>query len=197
MENKIINDIRTYLSKYVGGVHLIENDVFNLLRDFCVNHIINLYNYNEDINVTLNNNGDIDIKTKDSQYSIDIKIQDINKVYSFPNMISIKKAKDFLSKPNNYIIYIFVEYDGQISGEVKISRIKVQRIETLDWKYLYIQNLGRGQLQIKNIPKEEFTFNNDVTRIQWLSILIDKGIEYYNNLMLKVAEYKSEWEKKE
>ena len=44
------------------------------------------------------------------------------------------------------------------------------------------------------MSQDEFRFNNDVTRIQWLSTLKDKGIEYYNSLMLKVVEYKTEWE---
>jgi len=140
-----------------------------------------------------NDIGDIDITSDDQFYKIDIKIQDTTKVYSFPNLISINKAKDILTNDNNHIIYIFVEYE--IKGEnTKITKMNIQKIESLDWSYLYIQNLGKGQLQIKNISKEEFKFNNEVTRSQWLNQLKDKAIEYYDSLVLKVVGYKSEWE---
>jgi len=137
--------------------------------------------------------GDIEINYDDKFYKINIKTQNVDKTYSFPNLISIKKAKDILMDHTNNILYIFVEYEYK-DDNLKITKISVQNIESLDWTYLYIQNLGKGQLQVKNMSKDEFKFKNDVTRTQWLNILKEKGIEYYDSLMLKVVEYKSEWE---
>lgn len=185
---EIIDIIKKELSNYIG---LIEPEVISIVSSA-------IEKYYE--NAIIINNGDLEVTIDDKFYFIDIKYQDINKTYSFPNMISIKKAKDILSDSNNNIIYIFVEYES-FQDEIdirfekhKIDKIRVQRIETLKWDYLYIQNIGKGQLQIKNMTKDEFHFNNDVTREEWLRILKQKGGEYYDNLMLKVVEYKTEWE---
>jgi len=143
---------------------------------------------------------DIEIVDNDKLYKIDINMHDIKKVISLPSLMSIKRAKDFLTDSNNYITYIFVDYyittvgDDDDSREIiKIKKISVQNIESLDWSYLSIQNLGKGQLQMKNISTE-LTFNNDITRKEWLAILKKKGSIYYENLLLKITEYKSKWE---
>lgn len=134
---------------------------------------------------------DIEIRYNEKLYKIDINTHDVDKVISLPSLLSIKRAKDFLSDYNNYITYIFVDY--KIDNNLfYISNIDVQNIESLDWSYLSIQNLGKGQLQIKNISK--LSFNDNISRKEWLNILKDKGSDYYNNLLLKIIEYKSKWE---
>jgi hypothetical protein len=173
-----------------------SEDVGAFIRKICIDSLLDIKN--DEIDVIVNQGGDLNIKYNDNEYFVDIKMQNINKTYSFPNMISIKKAKDILSIPNKHIIYIFVEYEEYDTfNKLRIDKISVQRIETLNWGYLYIQNLGKGQLQIKNMTKDEFYFNNNVTREEWLIKLKEKGAEYYDNLMLKVVEYKTEWEKDE
>lgn len=134
---------------------------------------------------------DVEIRDDNKLYKIDINTHDIDKVISLPSLLSIKRAKDFLSDYNNFITYIFVDYK-LIDNQLKIVKISVQNIETLDWSYLSIQNLGKGQLQMKNIT--ELTFNNNTTRREWLSILKNKGSDYYNNLLLKITEYKTIWD---
>ena len=176
-------DIR-YVANEIG-------DIIPSIVKLCTDKILEIDE--ESVTIELKDFGDIEISYNNVFYKINIKTQNVDKTYSFPNLISIKKAKDILSDYNNYIIYIFVEYEYK-DDKIKIIRIRVQNIESLDWSYLYIQNLGRGQLQIKNMSQEEFRFNGDITRSQWLNTLIEKGIEYYNSLMLKVVEYKSEWE---
>jgi len=134
---------------------------------------------------------DIEIKDDLNLYKIDINTHNIDKVISLPSLMSIKRAKDFLTNYNNFIIYIFIDYK-YIDNKINIINIHVQNIESLDWSYLSIQNLGKGQLQLKNIS--ELTFNNNVTRREWLNILKNKGSEYYNNLLLKITEYKTIWD---
>jgi len=196
----MIDRIKSVLSPLTGinyntpDLPLSVFDYHGFLTKLCTDEILKL-GYGA-TNVKHNDFGDIDITEDESFYKIDIKIQDVTKVYSFPNLISINKAKDILTKPNNHIIYIFVEYEYK-DEHTKITRISIKNIESLDWAYLYIQNLGKGQLQIKNISKEEFIFKNDVTRSQWFNQLKEKSIEYYDNLILKVVGYKSEWENNE
>jgi len=192
----VINEIKTVLNSLYGILYDINepSDIIPSLTKQCVDKILKIDE--ESLIIEHKDFGDIEIKYDDVFYKINIKTQNTSKTYSFPNLISINRARDFLIKPDNNLIYIFIEYE-QIDSTAKIIKIRVQKIESLDWSYLYIQNLGKGQLQIKNMTQEEFKFNNDVTRQEWLEILKKKGCEYYDNLMLKVVEYKTEWEKDE
>ena len=187
-----MHEIKRVLDTLIDINYNVEiNDVIFSIVTLCTDKIIEIEE--ETLKVEHKDFGDIEIKHKDNFYKINIKTQNVDKTYSFPNLISIKKAKDILTDHNNNIVYVFVEYEYK-DNKLQIIKIRVQNIESLDWSYLYIQNLGKGQLQVKNMSKDEFKFKNDVTRTQWLNILKDKGIEYYDSLMLKVVEYKSEWE---
>jgi len=189
----MLEKIKSVLNPLINTDYDINvEDVITSLVKLCTDKILDLQD--ELTLIEHKDFGDIEINHEDIFYKINIKTQNVGKTYSFPNLISIKRAKDILTDHNNHIIYVFIEYE-YINNMIKISKIKVQRIESLDWSYLYIQNLGKGQLQIKNIPQEEFLFNNNISREQWLNTLIEKGKEYYDSLILKVVEYKSDWEK--
>ena len=134
---------------------------------------------------------DIDIKYKEQVYKVDIKLHDINKTLSVPNLISIDKARKCLSNRNNHIIYMFIDYELK-DDIIKIVKIYVKPIEFLDWTYLDIQNIGKGQLQIKSLPNGIF-FNDNGTRKEWLDKLIENGKKYYDELQLRVFDYKNNW----
>ncbi len=135
---------------------------------------------------------DIEIKYNDELYKIGIKINDINnKEFTMPNLISIDKVRKYFSNIKNHIIYIFIDYKIE-DDMVTVMDIIVKPIECLDWSYLSIQNLGKGQLQIKGTTNT-LTFNDGVTRKEWLDRLLKEGNEYYDKLILKVSEYKINW----
>lgn len=165
--------------KYLITMTLLKLNGFNNLSVFKTDNIRSFEN--------------LEIKLENKLYKIDINTHDVEKVISLPSLMSIKRAKDFLSNYNNFITYIFVDYKMLSDNDFEIVNIQVQNIESLDWSYLSIQNLGKGQLQMKNIS-DKLTFNNNITRREWLSLLNHKGSEYYNNLLLKITEYKSKWE---
>ena len=170
-----------------------ENQIDNNIKHLITNSLLEL---NDDKILVSGKIGirtfeDIEIKYENKLYKIDINTHNTDKVISLPSLLSIKRAKDFLSDYNNFIVYIFVDYKF-INNEMYIVKISVQNIESLDWSYLSIQNLGKGQLQMKNIT--ELIFNNNITRREWLSILKQKGSDYYNNLLLKITEYKTIWD---
>ena len=134
---------------------------------------------------------DVGIKYGVNLYKLDIKTHDVNREFSMPNLISVNRVRKYLSVTTNHLIYVFVDYE--IKGDiVRIISARVQPIESLDWSYLAIQNLGKGQLQIKNMNESLF-FNNNVTRKEWMDRLIKEGADYYEKLILKVSEYKSNW----
>lgn len=195
----MINEIKNILSILVNfqfkSDNLMQRGVADYIETLCKNEILKLDNGNDIIvneAKSVRSIEDVEIHYDNKLYKIDIKTHDVNRVFSMPNLISISRAKNFLSDFNNHIIYVFIDYMVE-NNFSKILDIKVQNIESLDWSYLAIQNLGKGQLQIKNMSNELF-FNNDMSREKWIKILKEEAKKYYDKLILKVTEYKNSWE---
>lgn len=72
-----------------------------------------------------------------------------------------------------------------------IQNIDVRLIEELDWGMLAIQNLGKGQLQIKNM-NNKLSFV-PVDRESWMAELKENAIIYYDKLINKINNYKKTW----
>ena len=75
---------------------------------------------------------------------VDHKTTDMALDFKMPNLISISRLKD-IDKP---LYYNFVKYD---SNKKEIVDVMVLNVYELNWEHLKIQNLGKGQLQIKNM----------------------------------------------
>ncbi|MFW6233258.1 MAG: hypothetical protein ACOC3Z_01195 [Nanoarchaeota archaeon] len=134
---------------------------------------------------------DIDIFYDGNNYKVDVKPYFINKPSTVSNLISIERARKYLKNEKNHIIYIFVKY-AIYKEHIKITDIKIKPIESIDWSYLSIQNIGKGQLILKNIV-EDIKFLKKPNRKEWFIKFIEKGKEYYDDLSIKVFEYKSNW----
>ena len=85
---------------------------------------------------------------------IDIKTRDIDRDFSMPNLISVDRA---MKNKDKTIIYDFIEYrvfestDGIVfDAEAVITHREQRALHTLCFSCLSIQNLGLGQLQIRN-----------------------------------------------
>jgi len=79
---------------------------------------------------------------------LNIKTIDIGKSFHMPNLVSAKKAFDFLQKPENKLRYMFVEYEknGDI---VEIKRETIKEIEELS--DVKIQAQGEGVIQLQSL----------------------------------------------
>ena len=172
---------------------LMQRGVADYIEKLCCEKISELNEKGMSVNEALSVRAieDIEIEYDNNLYKIDIKTHDTNRDFSMPNLISVDRARKYLMKITNHIIYIFIDY--KIDDDVvTITDVQVEPIESLDWKYLAIQNLGKGQLQIKSMAGG-LTFNDNVTRKEWLDRLIKEGTDYYERLILKVTEYKTNW----
>lgn len=133
---------------------------------------------------------DIQIKKEDYIYKLDIKSHNVDSDFSMPNLISIDRLKNFYQNNKHFIIYIFANY--KINSKVAIiQNIDVRLIEELDWGMLAIQNLGKGQLQIKNM-NNKLSFV-PVDRESWMAELKENAIIYYDKLINKINNYKKTW----
>jgi len=121
---------------------------------------------------------------------IDIKTSDIDREFKMPNLISIAKLrKKYYDKP---IFYAFVTYS---SKQHKIIGSTLFYIWELSWKHLAIQNLGLGQLQIKNMKDFLDDVENfpKITKDEWYQEFLKRGKIYYTKLEEKVKKWKENW----
>jgi hypothetical protein len=122
---------------------------------------------------------------------IDVKSSDEDRKFKMPNLISIAKLrKKYYDKP---IFYAFVIYS---SKQHKIIDIKLFYVWELPWKHLAMQNLGKGQLQIRNMKDflddvENFPKN---TKDEWYQEFLKQGKIYYTKMVTKMENYRDNWE---
>ena len=118
---------------------------------------------------------------------VDIKTSDAALYFKMPNMISI----DRLRKLDRDLIYSFIVYDSNKKSILDTFSLYVYE---LNWEHLAIQNLGKGQLQIKNMVEFLKTPKTDMTKDQWLAVLKEKAIEFYGKVQADALKRQQEWE---
>jgi len=131
----------------------------------------------EDIQVT-DENGNL--------YKLDIKTHDINADFSMPNMVSVARLLNFYQTETNNLAYIFVDYKEE-NNITEITNIIIKLVEELSWDMLAIQNLGKGQLQIKDMNSELIFI--EPNREVWVQQLKVNMVEHYNKTIRKFQGY--------
>jgi len=131
----------------------------------------------EDIQVTDEN---------DNLYKLDIKTHDINADFSMPNMVSVARLLNFYQTETNNLAYIFVDYKEE-NNVTEITDIIIKLVEELSWDILAIQNLGKGQLQIKDMNSELIFI--EPNREVWVQQLKVNMVEHYNKTIRKFQGY--------
>ena len=130
---------------------------------------------------------DVELQLGEVLLKLDIKTHNLDATFSRPNLISIKRLSDYYKDPNNSLAYIFVSYKFD-KDSIDIFDICVANIEHIKWSSLSIGNLGKGQLQVSNMHKIEFDYNQK--RDKWIGILKMNGNRYYNRLVEKIEKWK-------
>jgi|TARA_B100001079_G_C16155039_1_gene401611 hypothetical protein len=123
---------------------------------------------------------------------IDIKSSDTSKKFKMPNLISIDVLRKKVLDKNISLIYLFVVYD---SNQKKILNIFTRGITELNWDYLHIQNLGKGQLQIKNFQDfyNSLDKKSKLTENAWKDKLRNESINFYKKLEKKTEQRIAGW----
>ena len=135
---------------------------------------------------------DVGLVTTDyDDIKIDIKTHDAKAELSMPNLISISRLKKFYKNDKNLLLYIFVKYINY-GHSVQILSTQVKSVEQLNWECLTIGNLGKGQLQVKNM--NEISFQNAMSRKEWMERLSYDVVIYYQSLINKIqTKWMKEW----
>lgn len=175
-------DTTSLMQRGVGDV--VENNISQFLLNYKSDFLAQSASSKRSIE-------DVKISKDGSVYFLDIKTHDIDSDFSMPNLISIERLRKCLEISQNYIVYVFVDYKTT-DNITEITNINVLYIEDLSWEILSIDNLGKGQLQIKDANKEiKIT---KIGRDKWMQILTENVISYYDSLIKKIEKkYKKPW----
>ena len=118
---------------------------------------------------------------------VDHKSSDVARDFKMPNMISIAR----LMKLDRELIYNFILYDSL--GQ-KILDTFALSVYELNWDHLKIQNLGKGQLQIKNMADFVKSPKTDLTKDQWMERLKSEAITFYQKVQKDAEKRMKEWQ---
>jgi len=119
---------------------------------------------------------------------VDHKTSDVALDFKMPNMISI----DRLRKLDRELIYNFVIYDSRAKTIVDTFALNVYE---LNWDYLKIQNLGKGQLQITNMAAFLADPRSQLTKEEWLTRLSQAARDFYAKVQRDAERRQREWSK--
>lgn len=95
---------------------------------------------------------DFSVHFRDQDVWVDVKSKNLRGSFSMPNLISIKRLWNIFQSPTESLMFLFVGYtivDPSV-GKIRIDTISCVPAEDMNPEYLQIQNLGLGQLQLKN-----------------------------------------------
>ena len=104
----------------------------------------------------------------DKAYLVDVKTRQLNTQFNMPNLISVDRLDKILSDPTQDLYYWFIDYEVLDSGDCAIRHSEIRAVWTLPWQAVAIQNLGKGQLQIKDWSKLDIYLDD---RSSWLQDL--------------------------
>lgn len=119
-------------------------------------------------------------------FYVDHKTSDVALNFKMPNLISIDRLKN-LTTP---LLYNFIKYD---SSKQEILDIMVLDVYELNWDHLSIQNLGAGQLQIKNMVSFFDSPVTSMTKQEWIDRLHSEAVVFYDKLIVKTMNRKKKW----
>ena len=119
---------------------------------------------------------------------VDHKTSDVALDFKMPNMISI----DRLRKLDRDLVYNFVIYDSRARTIVDTFALDVYE---LNWDYLKIQNLGKGQLQITNMAAFLANPRSQLSKEEWLQRLRTAARDFYAKVQRDAERRQREWSK--
>jgi hypothetical protein len=184
MKKIINNKLNDSIGKSFNTTNLQQRGVADVIEKYICEQIIKIDNKELIIeqSKTKKSLEDVQIKNNQELYKIDIKTHDLNSDFSMPNLISVDRLKKFYENNNNHLMYIIISYTTN-NNITQIKNIEIRYIEELSWEILGIQNLGKGQLQIKNMNNELIFV--EPNREEWINTLKQNMIKFYKKQIIK------------
>ena len=192
MIEKLSKVLLELINSEINTQNLSKKQILEKIENVCVDKIFDLQKDNIIINKAKSKRTieDVQINYGKLTYKVDVKTHGANNELSMPNLISIDRLRKFYESDDNFLIYVFINYSTE-NNITKINKIDVKYIEEIHWSMLAIQNIGKGQLQIKDM-KNDLLFT-EADREKWMTTLRLKAVKYYDKLIEKVESYQKDW----
>lgn len=155
--------------------YFLPNIRQNGIADFIQDEIIRNHNYAK---VSEKSIGDFFL---DNYTAVNIKTVDISKNFHMPNLVSAKKAFDFLSNHQNRLMFLFVKYHRE-NDQIIIDDYFYKNIEELS--NTAIQAQGEGVIQMIKMQ-----FRDQIIRSEWLE-------EFKQKMRTFIAKQEKKWTKR-
>ena len=130
------------------------------------------------------------LKRAGRNWHIDVKSRDIDGDFSMPNLVSIARLRKLYGCSANHLLFVVVSY-RTCGSHVEIVGVEFHAIEEISWTSLAIQNLGLGQIQIRNAKLALAPYAG--TRDDWVREFFQEAASFYDHLAAKAARAASEW----
>jgi hypothetical protein len=121
----------------------------------------------------------------------DVKTTDLDRNFSMPNLISVKRLIKLYSNPKAELCYCLVSY-RENNDMKEVVKYEERLIESISWDCLTIQNLGEGQIQLltsSNVKQFEGT------RQEWIEELKRRVLIFLDETISKMNKRKEFWSK--
>ena len=125
---------------------------------------------------------------------VDVKSRDTGGTFSMPNLVSIERLWKLLEAPRESLMFIFTDYTvtNTTTGTARIDSVHVIAAESMNAAALQIQNLGRGQLQLRSGYKaEDLVARTRNTRLA--ARLPAMAADFHRRQMAKIEKEMSIW----
>ena len=99
------------------------------------------------------------------------------------------EINQWLIDERNNLKFLFIEYENNMDGEVKIVSIKETFIEEVEYE---IYNQGRGLLQPKRF-QNKIVFREKISRKDWLDEFRNKYSIFVDNQIKRFEDYRQKW----
>lgn len=167
--------------KFPDSANIQQRGIADKLEDAC-NTLIK--EHFDNVTIASSRRSIEDISIGDAY--LDHKSSDQALKFKMPNMISI----DRLRKLDRPLIYNFIIYN---SSKGEIIKTLAMDVYELNWDHLAIQNLGKGQLQIKNMEEFLKSPKTALSKEEWITKLKTEAIKFYENLKKKTDKNIQDW----
>lgn len=173
---------------------LAQRGFADLVEDAVVRHVIEIAHERGERAApapTRRSIEDVSVVSGGQKFYIDVKSREAGAQFSMPNLVSAKRLKKLYENDTNTLALIFATYERH-GLDIVITRARILEIEQIAFESLAVQNLGHGQIQLRDGRQEPDIFVGG--RAEWMAGLARMVIAFQDRLIEKTLQERSIWQ---
>lgn len=124
---------------------------------------------------------------------IDHKTTDESRGFKMPNMISIDRFYKKIIMEDKSLYYNFIVYNSE---EKKLVDTFILNVFELNWEHLQMANIGKGQLQIKNMKNFLDSPTTNISKEEWITRFMQESISFQKKVQQVAKNRELLWEER-